>query len=128
MDTIDREVRAFAQRFEAHFKDRLARKRIIQSGELQSNFRTEVAKQGDGYSISVYFNQYGRIIDQFAYRKVFKYREESKILKRPQSYKWWRNEFQKVFQGFVSDMTQHYMDETLNKFFQALDFNNSIFA
>jgi hypothetical protein len=128
MDNINPEIHAFARRFEAHFKDRLAKKKLVQSGELQNSFRTEVAKQGDGYLIAVYFSEYGRILDKFAYRRGFKYRAESKILKRPNNYKWWSVEFKKVFEGFVSDMTENYMQDTLNKFFQALDFNNSIFA
>lgn len=125
---INSEVRAFAQRFEVHFKERLARKKIVDTGDLQNSLRTEVSKSGETYTISVYYNEYGRIIDQFAYRKGFKYRDESKILKRPANYKWWRAEFKKVFEGFVGDMTERYMQDTINKFFEALDFNNSIFA
>lgn len=120
-------VLAFAQYFESKFKADLVRRGIVKSGDLQRGFRTEVRQTEGEYAILVYFNQYGRVIDQFAYRRGFKYRDESKILKKPTKYKWWRNSFERIFTQFVEELTAEYADEVLDKFFKALDFSDSIF-
>lgn len=124
---IDNKIRDFAQYFEQKFKADLQRRGIIDTSDLQRSFRTEVKQSGTDYQIIVYFNQYGRILDQFSYRKGFKYFEDSKILKKRTKYRWWTNEFNKTFTAFIEEMTVEYADEVLSKFFQALDFSDSVF-
>lgn len=121
-------VKEFSVFFEKKFKDDLQKRGIIDSGNLRSGFRTEIAKNGDGYQINVYFSQYGRVLDAFAYRRAFKYRQDSLILKKRSKYKWWSNEFKKVFTQFIEEMTAEYADEVLSKFFKALDFDNRVFG
>lgn len=120
---LDKHIREKASDYEKKLKATITKKGLISDRDLVDSVKVTVSKEPDGWKVTVWFEEHGRIIENLSYRKnKIKHKEESIIYRKPSKF-WWFRRNQGVFvTNLIEDLTTEFLDEITDKFFHVLDY------
>lgn len=131
-DLTSSRIKAFIDQITQAYEDKLKatvrKKKLIgttrsQQTRLINSIETEVKQLSNGWQITVWFSDHGRIIENLSYkRNKIRYKENSLIVKRPSKYRWYRRNNGQFVETIITDLTQEYANEILDKTFHILDY------